>query len=54
MVTRASSKNILSLNFIIKEDLFDNYISTESGVFVAELYKYPSENTEEFRDATII
>lgn len=48
---RRENKNIISKNYMIKDENFEKYISLENGVLVADLYGFLKNEVEDFKNA---
>lgn len=48
---RQENKYLISKNYMISQDKFDEYLKVEDGVFVADLYKYLKTEEEDFEGA---
>lgn len=47
-VTRTKKLNVISTNYMIKSDKFDQYITLENGAYVSDLYNYLKNEVEDF------
>lgn len=50
-IARQSNKNIVSKNYMIKKDKFNQYIKLENGIIIADLYKFLKHETNDFNDS---
>lgn len=48
---RENNNNIVSKNYMIKKDKFNQYIKLENGIVIADLYGFLKNETNDFNDS---